>query len=72
MMAMQIYADSMAKARAAGLAIGAPDGFIAATVATNGMLVATRDTAPFEAADVNVANPWIASQIGVGVQRRTH
>ena len=53
------YAESMAKARAAGLAIGVADGYIAATAAANGMMVATRDTSPFEAADVPTVNPWV-------------
>jgi len=52
------YAELMAKARATGFAIGTADGYIAATAATNGMMVATRDTQPFEAAGVSVVNPW--------------
>ena len=60
MAASQGYAELMAKARAAGSAIGKADGYIAATAATNGMMVATRDTAPFEAAGVPVINPWEA------------
>ncbi len=48
----------MAIARAAGLAIGTADGYIASTAATNGMMVATRDTHPFEMAGVSVVNPW--------------
>ena len=51
------YAELMAKARATGFAIGTADGYIAATAATNGMMVATRDTQPFEAAGVSVVNP---------------
>jgi len=58
--ASQFYADLMAKARAAGLAIGNADGYIAATAAANGMVVATRDTAPFEAAGLSTINPWEA------------
>ena len=60
MAASQGYAELMAKPRAAGSAIGKADGYIAATAATNGMMVATRDTAPFEAAGVPVINPWEA------------
>jgi predicted nucleic acid-binding protein len=48
----------MAKARTSGLAIGTADGYIAATAAANGMMVATRDASPFEAAGVDVINPW--------------
>ncbi len=52
------YADLMAKAQAAGFSIGMADGLIAAIAWTNGMTVATRDTAPFLAAGVAVINPW--------------
>src|SRR5690554_3406173 len=54
----QTYAELIAKAQKAGLAIAAADGFIAATAAANGLAVATRDTGPFEAAGVEVINPW--------------
>jgi predicted nucleic acid-binding protein len=54
----QTYAELIAKAQKAGLAIAAADGFIAATAAANGLAVATRDTSPFEAAGVTVINPW--------------
>ena len=60
MAASQAYADLMSRARADGMAIGAADGYIAATAAANGMMVATRDTTPFEAAGVSVVNPWEA------------
>ena len=58
MSASQSYGELMAKARTAGLAIGTADGYIAATAAANGMMVATRDASPFEAAGVDVINPW--------------
>jgi predicted nucleic acid-binding protein len=54
----QAYADLMAKARASGLAISSTDSYIAAIAAANGLTVATRDTAPFNAAGVAVINPW--------------
>lgn len=54
----QPYATLTARARAAGLAIAAADGYIAAVAATHGLAVATRDTGPFEAAGVTVINPW--------------
>jgi toxin FitB len=60
LVASQHYAELMAKARAAGLAISRADGYIAATAAANGMMVATRDAAPFNAAGVPVTNPWDA------------
>jgi len=53
----QTYAELIAKAQKAGLAIAAADGFIAATAAANGFAVATRDTSPFEAAGITVINP---------------
>lgn len=52
------YAAVMSSARAAGLAIGVADGYIAATAAAHRMAVATRDTAPFDAAGLPVINPW--------------
>ena len=59
MSASQAYSELMAKARTAGLAIGAADGYIAATAAANGMMVATRDVSPFVAAGLDVINPWL-------------
>ena len=56
----QAYAELMAKARTAGLAIAATDGYIAAIAVANGFAVATRDTNPFEAAGATVINPWVA------------
>ena len=50
----------MAKSHAAGLATETADAFIAASALANGFAVATRDTTPFEAAGVNVINPWEA------------
>ncbi|HEV2543819.1 MAG TPA: type II toxin-antitoxin system VapC family toxin [Methylobacterium sp.] len=52
------YAAFMARARAAGKAIGMADGTIAATAAVRGFIVATRDTGPFEATGIGVINPW--------------
>ncbi len=56
--ATQAYADLMARANAAGHAIGVADGFIAAIATVNGMAVATRDTIPFAALGVAVMDPW--------------
>ena len=55
------YAELLAKCRAAGLAIETADAFNAAVALANGFAIATRDTSPFEAAGVNVINPWQAS-----------
>jgi toxin FitB len=60
--ASQAYAELMSRARAAGLAIGAADGYIAATAAANRMAVATRDAASFEAAGIPVIDPWRQQQ----------
>ena len=58
MAASQAYGKLMAKAQAAGLAIGMADGYIAAIAVANSMMVATRDTGPFEAVGIEVINPW--------------
>ena len=52
------YAELLAKSRAAGLAVETADAFIAAIALANGFTVATRDIGPFEAAGLNVINPW--------------
>jgi toxin FitB len=59
--ASQSYAALRARARASGQAIAPADGYIAAIAATHGLAVATRDTAPFEAAGLAVFNPWVGS-----------
>ena len=56
--ASQAYADLMARARAGGKAIGKADGYIAATAAAHGLMIATRDISPFEAAELETINPW--------------
>lgn len=56
--ASQEYADLVAKARSAGRAVSASDGYTAAIAAANGMMVATRDPAPFEAVGLKTADPW--------------
>ncbi|MBU2843839.1 type II toxin-antitoxin system VapC family toxin [Acidithiobacillus thiooxidans] len=56
------YAELLTKSRTAGLAVETADAFIAAVALANGFAVATRDTTPFEAAGLNVINPWEAVQ----------
>ena len=56
--ASQAYADLMAQAQ--GKAIGKAAGYIAATAAACGLMVATRDIRPFEAAGLKIVNPWEA------------
>lgn len=52
------YAPIMAQARKTGRAISVQDGQIAAIAQSCDFAVATRDVAPFEAAGLNVINPW--------------
>jgi len=52
------YAALRARARNAGQAIAPIDGYIAAIAAAHGFAVATRDASPFDAAGLNVINPW--------------
>ena len=59
MAASEAYAMLRARARADGKAISPADGYIAATAMAHGLIVATRDTGPFEAAGLTVINPWI-------------
>jgi toxin FitB len=54
------YADLAVTARANGRGFPTPDGYIAAIAASRGFIVASRDTAPFEAAGVTVIDPWSA------------
>lgn len=56
----QAYAELMARARSVGFAVSVSDGYIAATAAANGMMVATRDTGPFQAAGLKTVDPWAA------------
>lgn len=58
--AARCYARLAATARTAGRGFPTPDGYIAAIAQSRGFIVATRDTAPFEAAAVKVINPWQA------------
>lgn len=51
-------ASVISRARASGRPIGMADGQIAAIAITHRLTVATRDTAPFEAARLPVINPW--------------
>jgi predicted nucleic acid-binding protein len=59
MAASDAYAMLRARARVDGKAISPADGYIAATAMAHGLIVATRDTGPFEAAGLTVINPWI-------------
>lgn len=52
------FAPMMARARAQGVQVGVADGEIAATAASRGFAVATRDVEPFKATGVVVIDPW--------------
>lgn len=52
------YADLAVTAKTRGRGFPTPDGYIAAIAASRGFIVASRDTAPFEAAGMSVINPW--------------
>ena len=52
------YADLAVVAKVSGRGFPTPDGYIAAIAASRGFIVASRDTAPYEAARVTVMNPW--------------
>ena len=56
------YAELADKARAAGKGFPTPDGYIAAIAASKGFAVATRDTSAFDAAGVEVIDPWRAER----------
>ena len=52
------YAELAVTAKTGGRGFPTPDGYIAAIAASRGFIVASRDTAPYEAAGVSVINPW--------------
>ncbi|ABB11010.1 type II toxin-antitoxin system VapC family toxin [Burkholderia lata] len=56
--ASKAYSSIRARARASGSAIAPADVFIAATAEANGLIIATRDVAPFEAVGLRVIDPW--------------
>jgi predicted nucleic acid-binding protein len=55
--AADAYGELRARARAAGKAIGAADGYIAGIAAAHDLAIATRDVGPFEAARLRVITP---------------
>jgi predicted nucleic acid-binding protein len=52
------YANLASIARSNGRGFPTPDGYIAAIAASRSYIVASRDTAPYEAAEVSIINPW--------------
>jgi predicted nucleic acid-binding protein len=56
--AARCYADLAVTAKTGGRGFPTPDGYIAAIAASRGFIVASRDTAPYDAARISVINPW--------------
>ena len=56
------YADLAVTAKTRGRGFPTPHGYIAAIAASRGFIVASRDTAPYEAAGVTVISPWKTPQ----------
>jgi len=52
------FAELAALAKVGGRGFPTPDGYVAAIAASQGFLVASRDTAPFKAMGLSVINPW--------------
>lgn len=52
------YAELAVMAKTGGRRFPTPDGYIAAIAASRGFIVASRDTAPYEAVGVSVINLW--------------
>ena len=52
------YSEAITKVEKGGSEILPVDGYIAAIAAVNGLIVAARETAAFEAAGVETINPW--------------
>lgn len=57
--AARCYAALATTARNNGKGFPTPDGYIAAIAAARGLIVASRDTSPYEAAEMKVINPWV-------------
>ena len=58
--AARCYAELAVMAKTSGRGFPTPDGYIAAIAASRGFIVASRDTAPFEATGIPIINPWSA------------
>ena len=54
----EAFARIRESTRSAGTTIGLADAYIAATAAARGFTVASRDTAPFLAAGLELVDPW--------------
>lgn len=56
--AARSYAELAMTARRCGRGFPTPDEYIAATAVSRSFIVASRDTSPYEAAGLQVINPW--------------
>ena len=56
--AAAVYARLVSRTRAGGYTISVADGQIAAIASAHGFIVATRNRRPFEAAGLEVIDPW--------------
>jgi len=56
--AARCYAELAVTAKHNGRGFPTPDGYIAAIAASRGFIVASRDTAPYQAGNITVINPW--------------
>lgn len=59
--AARSYAALAVTARKKALGFPVPEGYIAATAASRGFAVASRDTSAFDACGLQTINPWVAS-----------
>lgn len=59
--AVRCHADLAVAARKSGRGFPLPDGYIAAIAASRGFIVASRDTAPYAAAGLDVIDPWLVA-----------
>jgi predicted nucleic acid-binding protein len=60
--AAEAFAGIVSRTGRSGFAIGMADGQIATTAVVHGLIVATRDAAPFLAAGLVVVDPWQAGR----------
>ncbi|MXX89028.1 MAG: type II toxin-antitoxin system VapC family toxin [Boseongicola sp. SB0677_bin_26] len=65
-----LYGEVLDFARRRGRAIGFQDGLIAAIAVHRKAAIATRDASPFEAAGVEVINPWHANAETSAIESR--
>lgn len=60
--AARLYGDLALRARSAGKGFPTPDGYIAAIASAHRFAVASRDTSAFDAAGLEVIDPWTVAR----------